>query len=84
VTLAGETSPPGACSPRAWDLEDAMQDATSYAYTLSQEHEGWRWRVYDEDGQTVAGGAGASRAAAQAAVESMLRGGERVEPRSFS
>jgi hypothetical protein len=45
----------------------------SLAYSLSQVEEGWRWSVYDEDGVTVAGGALASRDAAQAAVELTLR-----------
>lgn len=50
-----------------------MPEAPSFAYSLSQVENGWRWRVYDEDGETVAGGADASRAAAQAAVELTLR-----------
>lgn len=45
----------------------------SLAYSLNQVEEGWRWSVYDEDGVTVADGAHASRAAAEAAVEFTLR-----------
>ena len=51
-----------------------MREVRSFAYSLSQSDEGWRWRVYDEDGETVATGAHASQAAAQAAVETALRG----------
>lgn len=49
-----------------------MQEPRSFAYSLSQMETGWRWRVYDEDGAMVAGGADACRTAAQAAVESLL------------
>jgi hypothetical protein len=49
-----------------------MQEQSSLAYSLSQIETGWRWSVYDEDGVTVAGGADASRDAAQAAVERTL------------
>lgn len=51
-----------------------MREVRSFAYSLSQADEGWRWRVFDEDGETVANGAHASQAAAQAAVERTLRG----------
>jgi hypothetical protein len=54
--------------------EVGMQEARSFAYSLSQRENDWSWSVYDEDGVTVAGGAHASRAAAEAAVESTLRG----------
>lgn len=56
-----------------------MQTSPSFAYSLCQVEEGWRWSVYDEDGVTVARGADASRDEAQAAVESMLRCGARYE-----
>lgn len=46
---------------------------SSFAYSLSQVENGWRWSVYDEDGVTVAGGADASRDRAQAAVERLLK-----------
>jgi hypothetical protein len=52
-----------------------MQNVPSFAYSLSQVEEGWRWSVYDEDGVTVAGGADVSRDGAQAAVELTLRSG---------
>jgi len=52
-----------------------MREEPSFAYSLSQVETGWRWTVYDEDGVTVAGGALASRDAAEAAVEQTLRGG---------
>lgn len=51
-----------------------MSEFSSLAYSLSQEENGWRWTVYDEDGVTVANGAQESQAAAQAAVEITLRG----------
>jgi hypothetical protein len=50
-----------------------MHEPRSFAYSLSQREDGWAWSVYDEDGATVARGADASRAAAQAAVDRMLR-----------
>lgn len=49
-----------------------MSEPRSFAYSLSQREDGWSWSVYDEDGETVAAGADASRSAAQAAVERML------------
>ena len=52
-----------------------MHEPRSFAYSLCQMEEGWRWSIYDEDGVTVARGADASRDAAQAAVEMMLRCG---------
>jgi hypothetical protein len=60
-----------------------MQQSPSFAYSLSQIEEGWRWSVYDEDGVTVAGGADASRDRAQAAVEKTLRLGSQA-PRGRS
>ena len=50
-----------------------MRECTSFAYSLSQDEDGWRGCVYDEDGITVADGAHATQAAAQAAVERTLR-----------
>ena len=49
-----------------------MSEPRSFAYSLSQVEDGWRWSVFDTDGVTVAVGAGASRDAAQAAVEQTL------------
>ena len=57
-----------------------MSDCSSFAYSLSQEEQGWRWCVYDEDGVTVADGARASQAAAQADVERTLRRAGGNEP----
>ena len=51
-----------------------MREPRSWAYSLRQAEDGWRWCVYDEDGVTVADGAHPSQAAAQAAVERTLRG----------
>lgn len=56
-----------------------MQEPRSFAYSLSQAEYGWRWSVYDEDGVTIARGADASRAAAQAAIESLLKRSDRIE-----
>ena len=49
-----------------------MHEPRSFAYSLSQSETGWRWSVFDEDGETVARGADLSRAAAEAAVERLL------------
>jgi hypothetical protein len=51
-----------------------MREVRSFAYSLSQAEDGWRWRIYNEDGETVANGAHPSQAAAQEAVERALRG----------
>lgn len=56
-----------------------MQPVSSFAYSLSQDEEGWRWHVYDEDGVTVARGADADRERAQAAVDRMLGGASRLD-----
>lgn len=56
-----------------------MQNLPSFAYSLSQVEEGWRWTVYDEDGVTVARGADVSRARAQAAVDLTLRAAPRFD-----
>ncbi|WP_293677618.1 hypothetical protein [uncultured Phenylobacterium sp.] len=50
-----------------------MREDPSFAYSLSQSEDGWRWRVFDEDGVTVADGAHTSQDAALAAVNAMLR-----------
>jgi len=55
-----------------------MQEQTSLAYSLSQIETGWRWSVYDEDGEIVARGADPSRDVAQAAVERTLSAGPRT------
>ena len=56
-----------------------MLETRSFAYTLSQVENGWRWSIFDQDGVTVAGGALASRDAAQATVERMLAAGSGQE-----
>lgn len=58
-----------------------MQTPPSFAYSLCQVEEGWRWSVYDEDGVMVAGGSDASRDRAQAAVEMTLKGASPFEER---
>lgn len=40
-----------------------------YAYSLSQDELGWRWRLYDEDGEVVGAGRKATQAAAEAEVK---------------
>ena len=50
-----------------------MREERSFAYSLKQVEDGWRWSVYDEDGELVADGAHRSRDDAQAAVELTLR-----------
>ena len=50
-----------------------MREVRSFAYSLSQNEDGWAWRVVDEDGVTVADGERETRADAQAAVERTLR-----------
>lgn len=61
-----------------------MHEPRSFAYSLSQSETGWRWSVYDEDGETVARGAASSRAGAQAAVENMLKRAPALEAASPS
>lgn len=50
-----------------------MRESKYLAYSLSQDDDVWRWSVYDEDGVTVADGAHATQAAAQAAVNVTLQ-----------
>ncbi len=49
-----------------------MQTAPQLAYSLSQADSGWEWRIFDEDGRTVASGADPDRQAAQAAVNELI------------
>ncbi len=44
-----------------------------FAYSLSHEERVWTWRVFDEDGETVATGAHPSQSDAQQAVEDSIR-----------
>jgi len=46
------------------------QDETMLSYSLKPTDEGWAWGVLDLDGEVVAYGAAADRAAAQAAIRS--------------
>jgi len=46
---------------------------TPFAYSLSHVESGWRWRIYDEQGETVASGQNLSQSGAQAAVEDTIR-----------
>jgi hypothetical protein len=50
-----------------------MPNPPSFAYSLCQVEEGWRWSVYDEDGVTVAYGSDVSRDRAEIAVQHALR-----------
>lgn len=50
-----------------------MSEVRSFAYSLSQDEDGWRWSIYDEDGITVADGAHPTQDAALAEVQSQLR-----------
>jgi hypothetical protein len=50
-----------------------MREERSFAYSLSQVEDGWRWSVYDEDGVVVADGSHRCRDDAQAAVDMTLR-----------
>ncbi|MFN3520930.1 MAG: hypothetical protein ACK4YQ_01680 [Phenylobacterium sp.] len=46
---------------------------TPFAYSLSHVESGWTWRIYDEEGETVASGSNVSQSGAQAAVEATIR-----------
>lgn len=50
-----------------------MQEPAHFAYSLSQSESGWRWSVYDLDGEMVANGANSSQAAAQAEVFRLIQ-----------
>jgi len=50
-----------------------MPEQSPFAYSLCQSESGWRWSIYDGDGEVVAGGAHASRDAAEAEVALRLR-----------
>lgn len=45
---------------------------TPFAYSLSHVESGWAWRIYDEDGETVASGSDDTQSEAQAAVEATI------------
>lgn len=44
-----------------------------FAYSLAHAEARWAWRIFDEDGETVAQGLDLSQSAAQRAVESAIR-----------
>lgn len=44
-----------------------------FAYSLAHAESGWTWRIFDEEGETIAQGLDLSQSAAQAAVESAIR-----------
>ena len=44
-----------------------------FAYSLAHAESGWAWRIFDEEGETVAQGLDLSQSAAKAAVESAIR-----------
>ena len=44
-----------------------------FAYSLTHEERGWSWRVFDEEGETVAAGAQPSQSDARQAVEDIIR-----------
>lgn len=44
-----------------------------FAYSLAHAESGWAWRIFDEDGETVAQGLDLSQSAAQASVETAIR-----------
>ncbi|MBB3890927.1 hypothetical protein GGQ61_001644 [Phenylobacterium haematophilum] len=44
-----------------------------FAYSLAHAECGWAWRIFDEDGETVAQGLDLSQSDAQASVESAIR-----------
>lgn len=50
-----------------------MMEARSFAYSLSQAEDGWRWQIYDEDGVTVADGSHPTQDAALAEVHNKLQ-----------
>lgn len=44
-----------------------------FAYSLAHVESGWTWRIYDQEGETVASGSNVSQSGAQAAVEATIR-----------
>ncbi len=44
-----------------------------FAYSLAQAESGWTWRIFDEEGETVAEGLDLSQVGAQAAVLSAIQ-----------
>ena len=61
-----------------------------FAYSLAHAECGWAWRIFDEDGETVAQGLDLSQSDAQASVERLkatvpteVRGQARAEAERF-
>ncbi|MET3528600.1 hypothetical protein [Phenylobacterium koreense] len=46
--------------------------SADFAYSLAQDELGWRWRVYDEDGEIVAAGRRKTQDAAELAVRQAI------------
>jgi len=46
--------------------------SADFAYSLAQDELGWRWRVYDEEGEIVASGRGKTQDAAELAVRQAI------------
>jgi len=51
---------------------EALVTEKPFAYSLSHAEAGWAWRIFDEEGETVAQGTDLSQSDAQAAVESAI------------
>jgi hypothetical protein len=58
------------CSMR---FAEARMTDLPFAYSLAHAECGWAWRIFDEDGETVAQGHDLSQSEAQASVESAIR-----------
>ncbi len=52
---------------------EALVTDLPFAYSLAHAECGWAWRIFDEDGETVAQGLDLSQSDAQASVESAIR-----------
>ena len=52
---------------------EARMTDLPFAYSLAHAECGWAWRIFDEDGETVAQGLDLSQSDAQASVESAIR-----------
>ena len=52
---------------------EALLTDSPCAYSLAHAESGWAWRIFDEDGETIAQGLDLSQSDAQASVESAIR-----------
>ena len=52
---------------------EALLTDSPFAYSLAHAESGWAWRIFDEDGETIAQGVDLSQSDAQASVESAIR-----------